>query len=82
MAKQEYEIAEADVKIIKAQRISESKENMIEYSLRQNDKGWVIYYDHFNVDTGPSENRQIFLPNEIVDIMISHHAKKKLENEQ
>lgn len=74
----DYKIKEEDVHIVKVSKISDSKKDLFDYHLRRTEKGWIVYYDHFNVDDGLQKTNTYFLPDEIVDILTTYHAKDKL----
>lgn len=74
----EYDVTVKEVNIIFANKLSESKKDSYDYSLREKENGWIIDYDHVNADEGLVKSTQMWLPNEIIDQLIAHHAKKKL----
>ena len=78
----EYEITHKEVNVILASKLSKSRKDSFDYTLREKEKGWIIDYDHLNADEGLVKSVQLWLPNEVVDALIAAHAKKKLTNEQ
>lgn len=75
----DYEVIHKKVSIIFANKLSESKKDSFDYTLREKEKGWIIDYDHINADEGLVTSTQMWLPNEVVDALIANHAKKKLK---
>ena len=72
------EIKEEDVRIVNAHKLSENKKDSFNYSLRKSDNGWIIYYDHYNVDEGLVKSDKYYIPDELVDVITTYHAKEKL----
>lgn len=74
----EYKIREEEVRQVRASMQSDSKKDLFDYELRRTKKGWMIYYEHYNVDQGMVKSERYYLPDDIVDIITTYHAKEKL----
>jgi len=76
----EYKIKEEEVYQIRASKQSDSRKDLFDYQLRRVNDGWAIYYEHYNVDQGMVSLNKIFLPDDIIDILTTYHAKEKLKD--
>lgn len=74
-----YKVKEEDIHVVHANKLSDSKKDSFSYNMRRTEKGWIIYYDHFNIDSGLISSDRLFLPDEVVDILTTYQAKKKLD---
>jgi len=74
----DYKIKEEDLRVINASKLSESKKDSFSYNLRRTENGWIVFYDHHNVDQGLVKSERSFLPDDIIDILTTYHAKSKL----
>lgn len=76
----EFHVEKKEVERWFASRKSDDKKSKIEYECYQTDNGWLIKTRTITVDWGITEN-QLWIPDEIIAIMIKPQSAKKLLNE-
>jgi hypothetical protein len=75
-----YKISKKEITQFSASWTTPSGKSIHEYKLEKKNDGWIVKYSFFNVDNPFPDEKEIYLPNDIIDsIILKQHIKKELK---